>query len=365
MSLYKRGKWYWTDFTIETQRFRKPLDTTDENEAKRRERKLQREAEEGTLKPDEKGPKRLFDAVDRYLSDRRSHLRPRTIKLYEERLKMVKSSWGDIRLSAITPQAVLKYQQTRQRAGTANRTINMDVGCLALVLKHFGVWKRLEKSVEFLQEGEREIGRALTQEEQDRLFTTAKANPDWEHVYCAAVVSANTTMRPVEVRHLRRKDVDLFKKVVYVRRSKLESSHRKIPLNAGALKAIATMVSRLDALGYKEPEHYIWPKCQWGRFDATQPMRKWDTAWRALRAAANLPGLRFYDLRHTLITELCEAGTPDEVVMAIAGHMSKRMMEHYSHIRMEAKRKALEQVDRAREAGRQQAQEQSQRETVQ
>jgi hypothetical protein len=29
-------------------------------------------------------------------------------------------------------------------------------------------------------------------------------------------------------------------------------------------------------------------------------------------------------------------------VLSIAGHVSRKMMEHYSHIRMEAKRKALD-----------------------
>ncbi len=32
-------------------------------------------------------------------------------------------------------------------------------------------------------------------------------------------------------------------------------------------------------------------------------MLKWDTAWRGLRDAAGLPGLRFHDLRHTVMTE--------------------------------------------------------------
>ena len=31
--------------------------------------------------------------------------------------------------------------------------------------------------------------------------------------------------------------------------------------------------------------------------------------------------------------------------MAIAGHVSREMLEHYSHIRLEAKRKALESLD--------------------
>src|SRR6267378_4339944 len=89
-----------------------------------------------------------------------------------------------------------------------------------------------------------------------------------------------------EVKHLRRCDVDLVKPLVHVRRSKNETSHRVIPLNASALNALVRMFERADMLGHTEPEHYLWPACQWGRFDPTNPMLKWDTAWRALRDAA-------------------------------------------------------------------------------
>lgn len=36
--------------------------------------------------------------------------------------------------------------------------------------------------------------------------------------------------------------------------------------------------------------------------------------------------------------------------MSIAGHISKRMVEHYSHTRMDAKRKALEALSAANPA---------------
>jgi len=180
------------------------------------------------------------------------------------------------------------------------------------------------------------------------LVDSAASNPEWEHVYCAAVVAANTSMRPVEVKHLRRRDIDLVKKLVYIRRSENETSHRVIPLNASALTAIARMVERADLLGHSEPDHFLWPACQWGRYDATQPMLKWDTAWRALRDAAGLPRFRFHDLRHTVITELAELGVADHVLESISGHLSRRMLEHYSHIRIDAKRQALDALDEAR-----------------
>jgi integrase len=63
------------------------------------------------------------------------------------------------------------------------------------------------------------------------------------------------------------------------------------------------------------------------------------------QAAAAYRGLRFHDLRHQAITELAEAGASDATLMAVAGHMSRRMLEHYSHVRMAAKRTALDKLE--------------------
>ena len=63
------------------------------------------------------------------------------------------------------------------------------------------------------------------------------------------------------------------------------------------------------------------------------------------RAASPIRGLRFHDLRHQAITEMAEMGASDATLMAVAGHMSRRMLEHYSHVRMAAKRTALEKLE--------------------
>ena len=109
-------------------------------------------------------------------------------------------------------------------------------------------------------------------------------------------------------------------------------------MNDSAFDAVQRMVTRADKLGHTEPQHYLWCASQHHKLDPTTPASKWDTAWRALREAAGLPGLRFHDLRHTVVTRLLEAGEPDHVVESITGHLSRRMLEHYSHIRLKAKR---------------------------
>ncbi len=287
----KRGRQYWTDFTVAGRRYRKRLGTSNLRVATQRERELVEEAGHGRLTAHEQGPKRLSDAIGAYLDAKQMRCSPRTIELEEERLSLVKKHFGDVPLSAITAKSIAEFQRTRHDAGIANRTINMDVGVLSRVLKSCGRWRALADHVHNLPERHHPVGRALTAEERKRLFQAAASSPEWEHVYCAAVVAANTSMRPVEVKHLRRRDVDLAKKLVYVRRSKNETSHRVFPLNASAIRAIVRMVERADLLGHTEPEHFIWPACQWGRDDPTQPMLKWDTAWRALccRWAAPLP----------------------------------------------------------------------------
>jgi len=39
---------------------------------------------------------------------------------------------------------------------------------------------------------------------------------------------------------------------------------------------------------------------------------------------------------------MCEAGVPESTMLALMGHMSRAMLERYSHIRMAAKRTAVE-----------------------
>jgi hypothetical protein len=62
-----------------------------------------------------------------------------------------------------------------------------------------------------------------------------------------------------------------------------------------------------------------------------------------VREKAKVVG-RWHDNRYTLVTELAESGAGDEVIMSIAGHVSRAMLSRYSHVRMETKRHALDEI---------------------
>jgi integrase len=139
----------------------------------------------------------------------------------------------------------------------------------------------------------------------------------------------------------------LFEKTLFIRRegTKTDAGSRVIPLNRAAILALADLRNRAEKLDSAKPEHYVFPACENGRIDPTKPMKGWRTAWRSLTNKAGLKGLRFHDLRHHAITELCEMGLPEMTIMGIAGHVSRDMMEHYSHIRIQAKRQAVESLE--------------------
>jgi integrase len=62
--------------------------------------------------------------------------------------------------------------------------------------------------------------------------------------------------------------------------------------------------------------------------------------WDELRKDTKV-SCRPHDLRHTFATHLAENGVSESTMLALMGHMSRAMLERYSHIRMAAKREAM------------------------
>ena len=129
-----------------------------------------------------------------------------------------------------------------------------------------------------------------------------------------------------------------------------------IPPNDEAWAAVVALKKSADGLQTYAPENFIFYR-EWPKSDGTKPMGRggWRTAWRNLREdaakgdkkknkpeMARLARLRFYDVRHQFVTELCEAGIPESVIRELAGHVDPQMMRIYSHPRLAAKRLAVE-----------------------
>ena len=127
-----------------------------------------------------------------------------------------------------------------------------------------------------------------------------------------------------------------------------------IPLNANAWGGNSGVAGASKKPLWREytPDWFLFPHAEgFTRPDPTRPMRSSRTASRRITKVADLVGFRFHDLRHHAITELAESRASEQTIMAIAGHVSVRMLSHYSHVRLDARRNALDALANKSSAG--------------
>jgi integrase len=373
--IYKRGKHWHMDVMVHGIRYREALETTDRREALSTEKERISQIQQGkAASPSGKefGRRPFGDAADGWIEGRKGHIAERSIQFEKERLRPLKEYFKDKPIKKIRADDIRAYQKQRLDAGRSGKTINMEVGILRLLMKRARTWSLVVEDVKLFPKNPRVVGKALTSEQKSHLFNIAASKDEWTIAYCAGVLAVSTTCRAVELKGLRWRDVDLFGQTMQVNRSKTEAGHRAIPLNADARSALARLRSRAELIGSQGPDHFVFPACENGNIDPTRPQKSWRSAWRSLvkeaakragrdaasavlaagrgigaakyewrRAAAAFLGFRFHDLRHQAITELAETGASDATLMAVAGHLTRDMLEHYSHVRMAAKREAV------------------------
>lgn len=137
--------------------------------------------------------------------------------------------------------------------------------------------------------------------------------------------------------------VDFEHRIMTVGKAKTDAdTGRQIPMNAELLDVMKDHAKWFTKrFGETRPEHYLFPAGErWPR-DPTRPTTSFKTASGNLRTEAKV-SCRIHNLRHGAITKLTESGASDSTIMAVAGHLSRAMLERYSHIRMNARRQAVE-----------------------
>jgi integrase len=160
-------------------------------------------------------------------------------------------------------------------------------------------------------------------------------------------------MRASEVQSLRRKDLRLDWRVglitggeVVVPKSKTPAgTGRLIPLSRRTCACLTLWLPRFPKAG---TDSFVFPFHRVGLagdkrepvmwdVDMSRPMGTWRKAWLVALKQAGVH-YRWHDLRHTFISRLAEnANTSEQTIRALAGHVSRQMLERYSHIRSQAK----------------------------
>jgi integrase len=357
--LYKRG-------TIYAFRFKDSSGIWREKQTGKRERQEAKDFRTAFLSDVQKGtlPTHMADwtleqARDWWLEFRKPRIAAPTLAAEAYRLKPMIRLLGNIRLKQITHVDLDNYVTKRLAEKVACWTINKEVLTWSMILKKAKLWRRLADDYKPLKTKASDIGRALSRDELRHLAAVAATDVDWEAAFYGSVLAANTGLRGGEIKRLRIGSLDLENRriVISTTGTKSDAGARTVELNRDATEAAARLLMRAGELKAPatKPDHYLMPKhlsrVAFGEhkgergYDPNQHQLYWDTAWHSLTEKAGFPGLRFHDLRHTFITHMVELGVSLGVIQTFVGHMSARMVRHYTHVSSGAARKAVELLD--------------------
>jgi integrase len=291
-----------------------------------------------------------FSAASTFWFEQHSrYIKPSTARNYTGALKVLRLFFGDILLRDITIAHIRTYQDERRKKAGAY-LLNGEMSVVQQILKEARLWKLLEDDYRPLPVPRRGAGTSLSKEDEERLKTVAFSKPKWQLAAHCMTIMISTTMGFGELRHVRRRDVDLRRKCVTVRDgAKNETRARTIPLNSTALASITWILKRWEKLGGHSEEHYILPhrpRSQKGPWIFYEPMSAITSAFNRIRKEAGLPKFRVYDCRVQAITKLLSNPmVSPQVSREIAGHISQVMQDRYSIQQFDTKKAALDALE--------------------
>jgi integrase len=145
-----------------------------------------------------------------------------------------------------------------------------------------------------------------------------------------------------ELASLKKEQVDLANKVVFITDSKTPTGVAEVPLTDIALEAFR---SQMDLAG---PGPWLFPSDG----NKTGHQTEFKKVWRTTLQRAGVPYFRLYDLRSTYATRLSAGGVADEWVTQLLRQTDAQVFKKYSQMKLQMKREALTKLNRkASESG--------------
>lgn len=226
-------------------------------------------------------------------------------------------------LNSIESFDIDRYKKARLAFGAAKATVNRELATLSHLLNQAVEWKwiksRSVRIVRFKEDNQRIV--YLTDEQCVALLEAAASDHN-ENVHAFVMVGLHTGMRHTEILAIRRENVDLGKRVIWVPQAK--AGAREQPITRELAEYLR---KRMDMLP---------PGCDWLFPSPGSLSGHAHTIRKAFRRSSTRAGLdpdqiTPHTLRHTAVTHLVQAGVDLPTVQRISGHRTLSMVARYAH----------------------------------
>ncbi len=264
----------------------------------------------------------LSEFASEYMKYVTETVKKRSWRRDENSLDHVTTFFGELKLSAITSNDIIDYQNKRRNENAKPATINRELACL----KHlFNIARQKNKffgdnpvsKVKFLEENNQKE-RILTSEEEERLLSCSAP-----HLIPIIQTAINTGMRKNEILSLKWPNVDFDNKLLAVEPANSKNKKpRRIPINSILRKIL--LEQKLKT-GFSE---FVFLNPDGNPYNRSDSLKK---CFQGACRRSNIKGLRFHDLRHTAATRMIETGASIVAVSKILGHSTLSMTMRYAH----------------------------------
>ncbi|MBA3976403.1 MAG: hypothetical protein C0504_19525 [Candidatus Solibacter sp.] len=296
--------------------------------------------------------------LDAWLSDFIEPQRSaRTYAGYAWILSRIPEEIGATELSKVTPHQIQKAINDLTAAGKGSTADQLRRVLRAALNRAVKLRKIADNPVTATDppKYEKSEGQTLTGPQAAALLNAAaKADDPLRNLWALALYLG---LRKSEIRGLKREDVDLEKRRIFVQRSlhwikgkdrksgtwieqpcKTVKSRRTLPLFGPVLTAIAAQVTVRESQGWKGEYLFVSP--------IHQPLHSATVthAWAEACKRAKVSIVRFHDARHSCGSLLHSAGASPFVIQEILGHTHLATTRRYTHTPQNVLQDALEKM---------------------
>jgi len=226
-------------------------------------------------------------------------------------------------LHAVEGFDIERYKKHRLSAGAAKATVNRELATLSQLINKSLEWRWIKsktvKIVRFKEDNQRII--YLTDEQCAALLAAAAADSN-ENVHGFTMVGLHTGMRHKEIAAIRKDDIDLEKRVIWL--AKAKAGAREQPITQELAEYLEKRMEMLS------------PTCPWLFPSVSSATGHVHTMRKAFRRAAEGAGfdpdlITPHILRHTAVTHLVQTQVDLPTVQRISGHKTLAMVARYAH----------------------------------